>query len=141
MKMIMKKRPPKTKKKTPAPKNDMDDLFYIDATFCTDGDFSFREAEREEIKKEFNVKFDFDDCEDYYLNGYLDRMHMAWLLHHLMTSFHVGAGHFWLVPELYNLFNDAFEDWHLKDEYYGSISGNYNGTEVYIHKVTGEYNG
>ena len=108
----------------------------------TDGDYSLLHEDQFGMKYDgtgyFGV-FGFDDSNKTYLYPYEDKSYLqfdSWwrlnsLLEHMLTDLHVSFTHHYVLDYLYHMFDDAMEAIGRREtSYYGSISGNYEGTFI-----------
>lgn len=106
----------------------------IDWKYCTDGDFSIRENNLFEFK--------YDCGEDYFgleifENEDSDRakMEARSYLEQILCETHVSYTHYYLLEDLYFLFNEAIEFLYNKENqkvFHKELGGNYDGTYVHI---------
>ena len=108
----------------------------------TDGDYSLLHEDKFGMEYDgsgyFNVyRFDDDDKETIY--PYENKSYLQFdkwwranaLLEHMLTDLHVSFTHHYVLDYLYHMFDDAMEAIGKREEsYYGSISGNYDGTYI-----------
>lgn len=108
----------------------------------TDGDYSLLHPEQFEMRWDgtgyFRV-FRFDDDDKETLYPYEDKSYLQFdkwwransLLEHMLTDLHVIFTHHYVLDYLYHMFDDAMEAIGRREKtYYGSISGNYDGTFI-----------
>ena len=108
----------------------------------TDGDYSLLHEDQFGMKYDgtgyFGV-FGFDDSNKTYLYPYENKSYLqfdSWwrlnsLLEHMLTDLHVSFTHHYVLDYLYHMFDDAMEAIGRREtSYYGSISGNYEGTFI-----------
>lgn len=108
----------------------------------TDGDYSLLHEDQFGMKYDgtgyFGV-FGFDDSNKTYHYPYEDKSYLqfdSWwrlnsLLEHMLTDLHVSFTHHYVLDYLYHMFDDAMEAIGKREKsYYGSISGNYEGTFI-----------
>lgn len=106
----------------------------------TDGDYSLLHPEQ------FDMRFDgcgyfgffrFKDEDKEELYPYENKSYLQFdkwwransLFKHMLTDLHVVFTHYYVLDELYHMFDDAMTAVSKRDtSYYGSIGGNYDGT-------------
>lgn len=116
----------------------------------TDGDYSLLHEDKFGMEYDgsgyFNV-YRFDDDDKEYLYPYEHRSYLQFdkwwranaLLEHMLTDLHVSFTHHYVLDYLYHMFDDAMEAiGKRKETYYGSISGNYDGTYIEWLLVEGD---
>jgi hypothetical protein len=108
----------------------------------TDGDYSLLHEDKFDMRWDgtgyFGV-FRFNDTDKEKLYPYEDKSYLQFdkwwranaLLEHMLTDLHVSFTHHYVLDYLYHMFDDAMEAIGKREEsYYGSISGNYDGTFI-----------
>ena len=108
----------------------------------TDGDFSLRSFEEYKMHSDgedyFGI-FVFDDNEKTPLYPYEDHSYAnfdaLWraraLLKHMLCDIHVLHTHYYLLDDIYHMFNNAITALNNKEPFHQErISGNYDGTEI-----------
>ena len=115
----------------------------IQIRLCTDGDFSLNNYEAYSMQfdgEDYIGRFEFDANTPLYAyeeHSYIN-FDSYWraqqLFKHMLTDIHVGFSHYYVLDDLYHLFNDAIQAVRNKQtQYYNSISGNYEGTSIQIY--------
>lgn len=108
----------------------------------TDGDYSLLHEDQFGMKYDgtsyYNV-FRFNDTDKETLYPYENKSYLQFdkwwransLLEHMLTDLHVSFTHHYVLDYLYHMFDDAMKAIGKREEsYYGSISGNYDGTFI-----------
>lgn len=108
----------------------------------TDGDYSLLHEDKFGMEYDgsgyFNV-YCFDDDNKEKIYPHEDKSYLQFdkwwranaLLEHMLTDLHVSFTHHYVLDYLYHMFDDAMEAiGQRKETYYGSISGNYDGTYI-----------
>lgn len=116
----------------------------------TDGDYSLLHPEQFDMSWDGNGYFRvfrFDDNDKETLYPYEDKSYLQFdkwwransLFEHMLTDLHVIFTHHYVLDYLYHMFDDAMEAIGRREEtYYGSISGNYDGTFIEWFLIEGD---
>lgn len=106
---------------------------FVDISLCTDGDFSLN---HERIKKEFPELsvLHGEYSKDYMIFGKLPMDNHCKkardLFRTIICSLSYNPTRYYLIGDLYHLFNSAITALSTPDYFYESIGGNYHGTHI-----------